>query len=94
MAGNVNEWVQDVYRPMSYEDVSDFRPFRGNQFEKMTMDANGSPMTDSLGRLAMEDITETDAEGRFNYRKSDYRNYRDGDKESVFEQGDLSAEDL
>ena len=92
MAGNVNEWVQDVYRPMTYMDVSDFRPFRGNQFDKMTLDANGSPVIDSLGHLRREAITEADAEGRFNYRKSDYRNYRDGDKESVFASGELSNE--
>jgi len=92
MAGNVNEWVQDVYRPMTYADVSDFRPFRGNQFDKMTIDANGSPVIDSLGRLRREPITEADAEGRFNYRKSDYRNYRDGDMESVFAEGQLSNE--
>ncbi len=92
MAGNVNEWVQDVYRPLSYEDVSDFRPFRGNQFDKLVIDANGSPVIDSLGRLRREPITVADAEGRFNYRKSDYRNYRDGDMESVFEDGDNSAE--
>ncbi len=92
MAGNVNEWVQDVYRPMSAQDVSDFRPFRGNQFDKMTIDANGSPVIDSLGRLRREYITETDAEGRFNYRKSDYRNYRDGDKESVFQDGERNPQ--
>jgi len=92
MAGNVNEWVQDVYRPMSYADVSDFRPFRGNQFDKLTLDANGSPVIDSLGRLRREPITEADAEGRFNYRKSDYRNYMDGDKESVFEEGERSTQ--
>jgi sulfatase modifying factor 1 len=90
MAGNVNEWVQDVYRSMSSQDVSDFRPFRGNQFDKMSIDANGSPVIDSLGRLQREPITEADAEGRFNYRKSDYRNYQDGDKESVDEQGERS----
>ncbi len=90
MAGNVNEWVQDVYRPMTSQDVSDFRPFRGNQFDKMSVDANGSPVIDSLGRLQREPITEADAEGRFNYRKSDYRNYMDGDKESVNEQGERS----
>ncbi len=28
MAGNVNEWVQDVYRPLSYNDVEDLNPFR------------------------------------------------------------------
>ena len=32
MAGNVNEWVQDTYRQLSYEDVDAFNPFRGNQF--------------------------------------------------------------
>ena len=91
MAGNVNEWVQDVFRPMSASDVSDFRPFRGNQFDKMKIDANGSPVIDSLGRLQREFITEADAEGRFNYRRSDYRNYQDGDKESVFEDGERSG---
>jgi gliding motility-associated lipoprotein GldJ len=92
MAGNVNEWVQDVYRPMTYADVSDFRPFRGNQFDKLSLDANGSPTIDSLGRLRREPITEADAEGRFNYRKSDYRNYHDGDMESVFADGEQSLE--
>jgi formylglycine-generating enzyme len=28
MAGNVNEWVQDVYRPMSFQDVDDLNPLR------------------------------------------------------------------
>jgi formylglycine-generating enzyme len=28
MAGNVNEWVQDVYRPLSFQDVEDLNPFR------------------------------------------------------------------
>ncbi len=28
--GNVNEWVLDVYRPMSTLDMDDFNPFRGN----------------------------------------------------------------
>lgn len=30
MAGNVNEWVQDVYRPLSYQDVEDLNPVRRN----------------------------------------------------------------
>ena len=30
MAGNVNEWVQDVYRPLSFQDVEDQNPFRRN----------------------------------------------------------------
>lgn len=32
MAGNVNEWVQDVYRPLSYQDVSDLNPVRRNGY--------------------------------------------------------------
>jgi sulfatase modifying factor 1 len=91
MAGNVSEWVLDVYRPMSYQDVSGFRPFRGNVFKKMVLDANGNPVVDSLGRLKREEITERDAEGRFNYRKADYRNYADGDTRSVLESGDIDT---
>ena len=33
MAGNVSEWVLDVYRPLSYEDFSDHNPFRGNAYD-------------------------------------------------------------
>jgi sulfatase modifying factor 1 len=32
MAGNVNEWVQDVYRPLSYQDFSDLNPVRNDGF--------------------------------------------------------------
>ncbi|SFB81397.1 gliding motility-associated lipoprotein GldJ/gliding motility-associated lipoprotein GldJ,TIGR03530 [Parapedobacter composti] len=32
MAGNVNEWVADVYRQLSFEDFDDFNPFRGNVY--------------------------------------------------------------
>src|SRR5690554_1469529 len=32
MAGNVNEWVRDVYRQLSFEDFQDFNPFRGNVY--------------------------------------------------------------
>ena len=28
MAGNVNEWVQDLYRPSSFQDMEDLNPFR------------------------------------------------------------------
>jgi formylglycine-generating enzyme required for sulfatase activity len=33
MAGNVAEWVLDVYRPVTPYDVTDFRGFRGNEFK-------------------------------------------------------------
>lgn len=32
MAGNVNEWVSDVYRQLSFEDFDDFNPYRGHMF--------------------------------------------------------------
>lgn len=32
MSGNVAEWVMDVYRPLSFEDIYDHNPYRGNIF--------------------------------------------------------------
>lgn len=32
MAGNVNEWVQDVYRPLSFQQVEDMNPVRRDGF--------------------------------------------------------------
>ncbi|MDN5202047.1 gliding motility lipoprotein GldJ [Fulvivirgaceae bacterium BMA10] len=32
MAGNVNEWVQDLYRPLSFQDVDDLNPIRRNGY--------------------------------------------------------------
>jgi gliding motility-associated lipoprotein GldJ len=83
MAGNVNEWVRDVYRTMSHEDVNEFNPFRGNVFKKYVRNEDGSLASrDSLGRLRKVPITEEDAAGRTNYQKADYRNYLDGDLQS------------
>ena len=41
MAGNVSEWVMDVYRPLSSEDFDEFRPFRGNVFETKVLNSEG-----------------------------------------------------
>lgn len=41
MAGNVSEWVMDVYRPLSPEDKDDFRPFRGNVFKTKVLNSDG-----------------------------------------------------
>lgn len=32
MAGNVNEWVMDLYRPLSFQDMEDLNPMRRNDF--------------------------------------------------------------
>ena len=44
MAGNVNEWVMDVYRPLSIQDNNEFRPFRGNVYETKRLNADGNPV--------------------------------------------------
>ena len=37
MAGNVSEWVLDVYRPLSFEDINDHNPYRGNAYVQDTV---------------------------------------------------------
>jgi formylglycine-generating enzyme len=39
MAGNVSEWVMDVYRPLTSTDADEFRPFRGNVFQTQERDS-------------------------------------------------------
>ena len=41
MAGNVSEWVLDVYRPMSHNDFDEFRPFRGAVFKTKVLNSAG-----------------------------------------------------
>ncbi len=41
MAGNVSEWVMDVYRPLSPQDKGEFRPFRGNVFQTKVLNSEG-----------------------------------------------------
>ncbi len=42
MAGNVSEWVMDVYRASSSEDYDEFRPFRGNVFKTKVLNVEGA----------------------------------------------------
>jgi len=82
MAGNVNEWVQDVYRPLSFTDFSDFRPYRGNVFETLERDpATGQVVEkDKYGELKYRELDQRDVqEYTQNYRKADYQDYLDGD---------------
>nr|WP_315219692.1 gliding motility lipoprotein GldJ [uncultured Flavobacterium sp.] len=41
MAGNVAEWVQDVYRPMIDNEANDFNYFRGNLYGKNKIGKDG-----------------------------------------------------
>lgn len=88
MGGNVSEWVEDVYRPLTSEEVDEFNPFRGNVFKQLKKDEEGNVAEkDSLGRLQYVDVPEEEAINRWNYKKADYINYRDGDHESSIVEG-------
>jgi formylglycine-generating enzyme len=74
MAGNVNEWVFDVYRPLSFRDVAEFQPFRGNVFTVPKKDASGNLIRDQYGVMVMDTL-------------ADYRNFNDGDLNSQIIEG-------
>jgi formylglycine-generating enzyme required for sulfatase activity len=95
MAGNVNEWVMDVYRPLTYDDMDGFNPFRGNVYTDLRRDANGNIVgKDKLGRLYVDTVKDADVANRYNYQKGDYRNFKDGDMQSaIVEGGDWKVED-
>jgi sulfatase modifying factor 1 len=88
MSGNVSEWVMDVYRPWSYEDMSDFNSYRGNVFKKKKLDDDGViDIKDSLGRLIMVNVTEEENQKRRNYKKSDNMGHLDEETYFDGEQG-------
>jgi formylglycine-generating enzyme required for sulfatase activity len=72
MAGNVNEWVLDVYRPTTYDDVAEYNSFRGNQYLTPVLSNNGGYVVDSLGRIKTEVVRAED----------DMRGFKDGDASS------------
>jgi len=41
MAGNVNEWVQDIYRPLNFQDFEDLNPVRGLRTKTDSVTENG-----------------------------------------------------
>jgi gliding motility-associated lipoprotein GldJ len=78
MAGNVSEWVMDVYRPLSLEDMTDFQPFRGNTYLTKELDPEGNIVDkDSLGRIKYKVADEVEASKRRNYRKGDNIGFKD-----------------
>jgi gliding motility-associated lipoprotein GldJ len=94
MAGNVAEWVLDIYRPLSFEDVHDYNPFRGNIFVNKAKDADGFlAQKDSLGRMRYTEVTPEEAANRKNYRKGNVVNYADGDYMSTIQSDWLSGVD-
>ncbi|HQX43373.1 MAG: SUMF1/EgtB/PvdO family nonheme iron enzyme [Saprospiraceae bacterium] len=89
MAGNVSEWVEDVFRPLTattLRDVEnhDLNPFRGNEFKELVLDESGVPVEkDSLGMLRYQMVTDSAVTERENYNKGGVKDFRDDDSESV-----------
>ncbi|MEY2828510.1 MAG: hypothetical protein RIQ33_368 [Bacteroidota bacterium] len=83
MAGNVNEWTMDVYRPLSPMDVSDENSFRGNVYTtKKRKDTGELEDKDSLGRIVYRAVSDSELLTRRNFNKADNINFNDGDKNS------------
>ena len=61
MAGNVSEWVADVYRPITNNEVSDMNYYRGNVFQQYEIDENGKVSVNQ--NVKMRD-TEENPSGR------------------------------
>ncbi len=84
MAGNVAEWVMDVYRQGSHDDVAEVNPFRGNYFETKKLLEDGTVAErDSVGKIPMVPVSDFKNDRRRNYRAADNKNYLDGDWQSL-----------
>ena len=72
----------DTYRPNSHEDVSEFRPFRGNEYMRpMYQDDGTIEERDSIGHIPYQRVTpaDLDANHRFQTRTANLHDYKDGD---------------
>ena len=85
MAGNVSEWVMDVYRPFTGVDATasgdGFRVFRGNVYKTYkTLDDFTMEEKDSLGGMPQRLVTQKELEAkRKDYRSANVINFLDGD---------------
>lgn len=87
MAGNVSEWVMDVFRPNTAQDAGDINPYRGNVYMTKVLDEDGMiAEKDSLGRITYREVTVQENIGRRNYRQADNINYLDGDLASQLDE--------
>ncbi|MBQ2540641.1 MAG: SUMF1/EgtB/PvdO family nonheme iron enzyme [Paludibacteraceae bacterium] len=73
MAGNVNEWVLDVFRETSYQVLTEYNSFRGNVYREPKRE-NGKYVLDSVGCFAVEFSSDNDK-----------RDYKDGDFGSLID---------
>ena len=86
MAGNVAEWVMDVYRQLTYEEMFDLNPYRGNVYETVKVEDDGTVAErDEIGAVPMVPVSDFKNDRRRNYRSADNINYLDGDWASQLE---------
>jgi gliding motility-associated lipoprotein GldJ len=78
IAGNVSEWVADVYRPMNNLDMDDFNPFRGNVFQSNDTKLPKGSRRDAKGRIIKTVESDSTVKSR-NYDHADAINALDGD---------------
>lgn len=84
MSGNVSEWVADVYRPQTYEVGDDFNYYRGNVFKKLSKNAAGEYIKDTMNGVTInrpryEIEPDSISKHRINYQRANAINYLDGD---------------
>ena len=86
MAGNVSEWVMDVYRPLVDQTTTDLNPYRGNVYQTWSRDEDRFLIEkDSLGRIIKENVSHANDKNlwkRRNYSNSNNINFLDGDYDS------------
>jgi len=56
MAGNVSEWVADVYRPIVDDEANDFNYYRGNIYLKNVIGEDGKAQTISPDQLVFDTL--------------------------------------
>ena len=79
MAGNVAEWVFDVYR-QEISDLSEINPVRGNVYETWKKTDDGTiEERDEQGRVPTVPVSDFKNDRRRNYRSANNINYLDGD---------------
>jgi gliding motility-associated lipoprotein GldJ len=74
MAGNVNEWVQDVYRPTSFQEFNEFQPLRGSVYTNFKKDSLGNFVRNQFGEMVKDTV-------------ANFTNFKDGDFQSNLEEG-------
>ena len=80
MAGNVAEWVMDVYRQLSPEEANDLNPYRGNVYTTVDVLDDGTVAErDEIGAVPMVPVSDFKNDRRRNYRSADNINFLDGD---------------